>query len=176
LSICKEPLRAFFLREGLHCTTKETIFVVIGATCPERRTLHYILRTLKVSTLRAGTLERRIVMKYDVAAPFTLVPVSTGNSGHDFEMRTFDAVRAANDGPRLWHAGRAGEGAQLRIISNTLSKLNNSLSRGLMLCMFDILQTGCHRLLGRTLTLRSKDSMFLLSVPGATKLRFNETR
>jgi hypothetical protein len=94
--------------------------------------------TVEISTLRAYTLERRIVLKYDMAAPFTLVPVSTNNSQHDFEMVAFDAVRAANDGPWLGHEGRAGEGAQLRMICNTLSKLQK-LSRGEMLCMFDIL-------------------------------------
>ena len=31
------------------------------------------------STLRACTLERRIVLKYDMAAPLTPLPVPTGN-------------------------------------------------------------------------------------------------
>ena len=78
---------------------------------------------VEVSTLRANTLERRIVLKYDMTALSTLVPVSTSNGGHDFEMGTFDAVGAANDGDRFGHEGRAGESAQLRMVFNTLSKL-----------------------------------------------------
>jgi hypothetical protein len=58
-----------------------------------------------------------------MTAQFTLVPVSACNGGHDFEMGTFDAVGAANDGEWFGHEGRAGEGAQLRKISTTLSKL-----------------------------------------------------
>jgi hypothetical protein len=68
---------------------------------------------VEVSTLRAGTLERRIVLKYDMTALSTLVPVSTSNGRHDFEMGTFDAVGAANNGDRFGHEGRAGESAQL---------------------------------------------------------------
>jgi hypothetical protein len=79
--------------------------------------------TVEVSTLGANTLERGIVLKDDMTAQFTLVPVSARNGGHDFEMETFDAVGAANDGEWFGHEGRAGEGAQLRTISNTLSKL-----------------------------------------------------
>jgi hypothetical protein len=78
---------------------------------------------VEVSTPRANTLERGIVLKYDVTALFTLVPVSTRNGGHDFEMGTFDAVGAADYLDWFWHRGRAGESAQLRTISNTLSKL-----------------------------------------------------
>jgi len=72
-----------------------------------------------------------------MAAPFTLVPVSTSNRRHDFEMFAFDAVRAANDGIWLGHEEWVGEGAQLRVISNTLSKLQQSLSRGWTLCVFE---------------------------------------
>ena len=78
---------------------------------------------VEVGALGAGALERGIVLKYDMTALFTLVPVSTGNGGHDFEMGTFDAVGAANHGDWLGHEGRAGESAQLRVIPNTLSKL-----------------------------------------------------
>jgi hypothetical protein len=79
--------------------------------------------TVEVSTLGANTLERGIVLKDDMTAQFTLVPVSACNGGHDFEMGTFDAVGAAHDGEWFGHEGRAGEGAQLRTISTTLSKL-----------------------------------------------------
>ena len=78
---------------------------------------------VEVSTPRANTLERRIVLKYDMTALFTFVPVSTSNGGHDFEVGAFDAVGAANYLDWFWHQGRAGESAQLRAIPNTLSKL-----------------------------------------------------
>jgi hypothetical protein len=48
-------------------------------------------RRVQVNTLPARTLERRLVVKYNMAAPFTLVPVTTSYRGHDFEMRAFDA-------------------------------------------------------------------------------------
>ena len=79
--------------------------------------------TVEVSTPRADTLERWIVLKYDMTALFTLVPVSARYGGHDFKMGTFDAVGAANCEDRVGHEGRAGESAQLRMISNTPSKL-----------------------------------------------------
>jgi hypothetical protein len=79
--------------------------------------------TVEVGTLGANTLERGIVLKDDMTAQFTLVPVSARNGGHDFEMGTFHAVGTANDGEWFGHEGRAGEGAQLRTNSNTLSKL-----------------------------------------------------
>jgi hypothetical protein len=79
--------------------------------------------TVEVSTPRADTLERWIVLKYDMTALFTLVPVSARYGGHDFKMGTFDAVGATNYLERFWHEGRAGDSAQLRTISNTLFKL-----------------------------------------------------
>jgi hypothetical protein len=63
---------------------------------------------VEVSTSRANTLERGIVLKYDMTALFTLVPVSTRNGGHEFEMGTFDAVGAANYLDWFGHEGRAG--------------------------------------------------------------------
>ena len=65
--------------------------------------------TVEVNTLRADTLIFRIVLIYDMAAPLTLVPIPIGNSGHDFEMKTFDAVRAPNDGLWFCHRGREGQ-------------------------------------------------------------------
>jgi hypothetical protein len=93
------------------------------------------LENSEVKTLRACTRERRIVLKYDMAAPLTLVPVSTGNRSHDFEILPFDAVGAANDGPGLGHSGEGPTSS----ISNTLSKLPK-LSRGEILCLSDIVQ------------------------------------
>ena len=68
---------------------------------------------VEVSTPGAGTLERGIVLKYDMTALFTLVPVSTSNGGHDFEMGTFDAVGAANHGDWLGHEGGRGRAPSL---------------------------------------------------------------
>jgi hypothetical protein len=42
--------------------------------------LSNIRGTLEIRAFPTGTLERRIVLKYDVAALLTLVPVSTSNS------------------------------------------------------------------------------------------------
>ena len=43
----------------------------------------------------------------DMTAPLALVPVSISNGVHDFEIETFDTIRAAD---LLWlrHEGRAG--------------------------------------------------------------------
>jgi hypothetical protein len=41
---------------------------------------------VEVSTPGANTLERGIVLKYDMTALFTLVPVAARNGGHDLEM------------------------------------------------------------------------------------------
>ena len=38
-----------------------------------------------------------------MAAAFALVPVSPSDGGHDFEIGTFDAIRAANGGFLLRH-------------------------------------------------------------------------
>ena len=55
-----------------------------------------------------------------MTTPSTGVPVSFSNGGHGFEIETFDAERAANDGLRFRHEGRVG-GPQLTFLIRCLS-------------------------------------------------------